>query len=47
MRYTERLAEAGVAPSVGSAGDAYDCEYPAAARRRCLTPHTIDSVSWR
>lgn len=24
MRYTERLAEAGVAPSVGSAGDAYD-----------------------
>lgn len=24
MRYTERLAAAGVAPSVGSAGDAYD-----------------------
>lgn len=24
MRYTERLAEAGVAPSVGSVGDAYD-----------------------
>jgi transposase InsO family protein len=24
MRYTERLAEAGAAPSVGSAGDAYD-----------------------
>jgi putative transposase len=26
IRYTERLAEAGIAPSVGSAGDAYDCE---------------------
>ena len=24
MRYTERLAAAGVAPSVGSVGDAYD-----------------------
>jgi len=24
IRYTERLAEAGIAPSVGSAGDAYD-----------------------
>ena len=24
MRYTDRLAEAGVAPSVGSRGDAYD-----------------------
>jgi putative transposase len=26
IRYAERLAEAGIAPSVGSAGDAYDCE---------------------
>ena len=24
IRYTERLAEAGIAPSIGSAGDAYD-----------------------
>src|SRR5687768_18433945 len=24
MRYTERLAEAGIAPSVGSRGDSYD-----------------------
>ena len=24
MRYTERLAEAGIEPSVGSVGDAYD-----------------------
>ena len=26
IRYTERLAEAGIAPSIGAAGDAYDCE---------------------
>ena len=32
LRYTERLAEAGIAPSVGSVGDSYDCEYVAAAR---------------
>ena len=25
MRYTDRLADAGIAPSVGSRGDAYDC----------------------
>ncbi len=25
IRYTERLAEAGVVPSVGSRGDSYDC----------------------
>jgi hypothetical protein len=28
IRYTERLAEAGVANSVGSKGDSYDCEDP-------------------
>jgi transposase InsO family protein len=27
MRYTDRLAGAGVAPSVGSRGDSYDCEH--------------------
>jgi putative transposase len=27
MRYTERLTEAGIAPSVGSRGDSYDCEH--------------------
>jgi len=27
MRYTERLADAGIAPSVGSRGDSYDCEH--------------------
>jgi transposase InsO family protein len=32
IRYTERLAEAGIEPSVGSVGDSYDCEYVTAAR---------------
>ena len=32
IRYTERLLEAGIEPSVGSVGDSYDCEYVAAAR---------------
>jgi transposase InsO family protein len=27
IKYTERLAAAGVEPSVGSVGDSYDCEY--------------------
>jgi len=27
-KYTERLAEAGIEPSVGSVGDSYDCEHP-------------------
>ena len=27
IRYTERLAEAGIEPSVGSVGDSYDCEH--------------------
>ena len=26
IKYTERLAEAGIEPSVGSVGDSYDCE---------------------
>ncbi|UAL30107.1 DDE-type integrase/transposase/recombinase [Nocardioides rotundus] len=26
IRYTERLAEAGAKPSIGSVGDSYDCE---------------------
>ena len=28
IKYTERLAEAGIEPSVGSVGDSYDCEDP-------------------
>ena len=31
IKYTERLAEAGIEPSVGSVGDSYDCEYRWAA----------------
>ena len=27
IRYTERLAEVGIEPSVGSVGDSYDCEH--------------------
>ena len=27
IKYTERLAEAGIEPSVGSVGDSYDCEF--------------------
>ena len=33
IRYTERLAEAGIEPSVGSVGDSYDCESVSAAWR--------------
>lgn len=33
IRYTERLAEAGVVPSVGSRGDSYDCDDPRALPR--------------
>jgi putative transposase len=28
IRYTERLAEAGIEPSVGSVGDSYDTHWP-------------------
>lgn len=31
IRYTERLDEAGIEPSVGSVGDSYDCECGIAA----------------
>ena len=33
IKYTERLAEAGIEPSVGSVGDSYDCENVGAAWR--------------
>jgi putative transposase len=46
-RYTERLVAAGVAPSVASVGDAYDCEYPAGGPPPRLTPVMTDLVSWR
>jgi transposase InsO family protein len=33
IKYTERLVEAGIEPSVGSVGDSYDCENVRAARK--------------
>lgn len=47
IRYTERLAAAGVAASAGTTGGAYDCDYAGAALQRRLTLHMIDSVSLR
>jgi transposase InsO family protein len=38
MRYTDRFADAGIAPSVGRRGDAYDCEHDGVAVRPGLTP---------
>ena len=38
MRYTDRLVDAGIAPSVGSRGNAYDCEHDGVAVRAGLTP---------
>ena len=38
IRYTERLADAGIEPSVGSVGDFYDCEDSFAREMRCSTP---------
>ncbi len=38
MRYTDRRVDAGIAPSVGSQGDAYDCEHDGVAVRAGLTP---------
>lgn len=31
IKYTERVAEAGIEPSVGSVGDSYGCEHRIAA----------------
>jgi transposase InsO family protein len=47
MRYTDRLADAGIAPSVGSRGDSYDCEDDSDAVWSDLTLVTNDFVSWR
>jgi hypothetical protein len=33
ITYTRRLADAGIAPSVGSGGDRFDCEIIGAVRR--------------
>ncbi len=47
MRYTDRLTDAGIEPSVGSRGDSYDCEHDGVAVRPGLTPITNDLVSLR
>jgi len=47
MRYTDRLADADIAPSVGSRGDSYDCEHDGGAAWLGLTPNTNDLVSLR
>ncbi len=46
IRYTQRPADAGIEPSVGSRGDSYDGE-PDRAVAGSLTPVTTDLVSWR
>jgi hypothetical protein len=38
VRYTQRLAEAAAAPSVGSTGDSYDCEHRQRAGRGVQLP---------
>jgi transposase InsO family protein len=44
IRYTERLAEAGIEPSVGSVGDSYDNLWtPPAARRSSTTSTALDA----
>jgi transposase InsO family protein len=52
IRYSERLAEAGIEPSVGSVGDSYDALaetinglYKAAASRRRPRPASRSSAS--
>jgi hypothetical protein len=47
IRDTERLAAAGIEPSVGSVGDSYDGENDVVVGRPGLTPRTNDLVSWR
>jgi putative transposase len=37
MRYTDRLADAGIAPSVGSRGDSYDNALAESVMGRCTT----------
>ena len=37
LRFTQRLVDAGIAPSTGSTGDSFDCEHPVVAAVRGLT----------
>ncbi len=47
LAFGQRCKTLGVRPSMGSRGDAYDCEYSALGRPPRLTRHMIDFVSWR
>lgn len=50
IRYTDRLADAGIEASVGSVGDSYDCDDAACCLLLVLgglTLVTTDLVSWR
>jgi hypothetical protein len=45
MRYTDRLADPGIAPSVGRRGDAYDNALAYASRLRAADPRQRTNVS--
>ena len=47
LAFGARCRESGVALSMGSVGDCFDCEHDLAAVRLGLTPDSIDFVSWR
>ena len=48
IRYTERLAEASIEPSVGSRGDSYDCEHDGGVVRPVSDPCLrLAGVPWR
>ena len=45
--FGQRCQLLGGRPSMGSRGDAYECEHSSVHSRRSLTPSTTDLVSWR
>jgi putative transposase len=47
LAFGQRCKLLGVRPSMGSRGDAYDCEYPTGGPPPRLTPVMTDLVSWR
>jgi len=49
IRYTERLLDAGIEPSVGSVGDSYDCEFtvPLDPSLRLTLCHCVDLSALR
>jgi hypothetical protein len=44
IRYSERLAEAGIEPSVGSKGDSYDSVWPRWGVTQCHSP--VSQTPW-